>query len=127
MTLPTFAICLIFLVVPSLADLPKLRNIEFTGHGYNIFKGNPRSTQGGQFDPGFTSSVFDTYDYSAHRVSADNRYLVPNGVEVLTGSQCASSFTSDSFTGASSYSRALSVDASFSVRTCVWRQLLCIR
>ena len=58
-----------------------LSNIDFIASGYNIFKGNPKYSEGGR-DPGFSPNKIFTITYEEGKVSGDLTFKVPDAIDV---------------------------------------------
>ncbi|CAC5400113.1 unnamed protein product [Mytilus coruscus] len=65
-------------------------DIDYVFLGYDILKGFP---QADQHDPGFTFSIFKA-DYKTGSYTADCRYRVPRGLQIIPDVSCDTSFTS---------------------------------
>lgn len=125
---PTFAMVLavLFLAQPragalalktaeatKVTGLPTFPNIEYPTFGYDIVKGNPFATAS---DPGWQSPVIAmTY---ANGQTWDNKYAIPDWLQVRAAGSCSYSGSSHTMASASSYQAALnesvSVEASAS-------------
>ena len=76
-----FGILFIFayrLVEAPPSAVPKFPNINCLSYGYDYFQRNPLS---GGSDPGWKSTVFQ-FSYSNEEVSSDEKYRIPDTVEV---------------------------------------------
>ena len=74
-----------------------MHNIGYILSGYDIFYGNPKATFPGP-DPGFRAAIFNA-SYSG-KATADQRYVVPDGMEVLSCSgDCKMVFGSSKIAG----------------------------
>jgi hypothetical protein len=94
-----------------LATTPTLSNIDYLFTGYNVFYGNPHSTD--TFDPGFANNKIFQATYTQEALSADQRYLVPDFVDVKQETQCDIQYTSTTITGETSLTNSLTEDVSF--------------
>ncbi len=78
--------------------LPTFPNIEFATFGYDIVRGNPLATAA---DPGWQSPIIAmTY---ATGNTWDNKYAIPDWLQVRAAASCSYSGTSSTMTNASSY------------------------
>ena len=85
-------------------------NIGYTLDGYDILKGNPLTT-GTTPDPGYRQAIFDA-SYTG-KVTADQRYKIPDGMEIKSCSgSCSMSFGSSLISGAQKYQSTLEEKAS---------------
>ena len=90
--------------------LMPLPNVDYLSSGYNVYYGNPRSTQSGS-DPGFKQKIFD-FDYNEQLTTDDLRYLVPDGTSFKKDDGCKLDFSSEIISGTSSYYKSLNEEAS---------------
>ena len=89
-------------------DPRKMPNIGYILRGYDILLGNPMSTIAST-DPGFCLQPIFSAKYSG-KVTADQRYSIPDGMEVLSCvGKCSMTFGSTLIEGASSYMSSLDV------------------
>lgn len=79
---------------------------EFLGLGYNIYKGNPITTNVNG-DPGYQLQVFE-YDYSDQQTTTDGKYSIPNAVQAVLLSGCDSQLQINTINSAYAYQRAIS-------------------
>ena len=103
-----YAILLSFLLIAikgSTAEPPRFPNIGYLGSGYNIYKGNPHSTQG--LDPGFTFNNLYKFTYDNGQTTADGRYSIPDGTNADKSSVCSFDFFSESIENSGSYYESL--------------------
>ena len=103
-----YAILLSFLLIAikgSTAEPPRFPNIGYLGSGYNIYKGNPHSTQG--LDPGFTFNNLYKFTYNDGQTTADGRYSIPDGTNADKSSACSFDFFSESIQNSGSYYESL--------------------
>lgn len=91
-------------------SIPKMNNIGYLLKGYDVFYGNPMPTGGTLEDPGYRQMIFDA-KYSGRKTS-DERYQVPDGVEIEKAESCSYTFGSSFITGQKSYSESLGIKAS---------------
>ena len=90
-------------------DTKKMPNIGYILRGYDILLGNPMSTTAST-DPGFCLQPIFSAKYSSGKVTADQRYNIPDGTEVLSCvGKCSMTFGSSLVSGASSYTSSLDV------------------
>lgn len=87
---------------------PKFPHIGYLGGGYNIFRGNPHSTQG--LDPGFTGLSLYEFSYDQNKTTPDGRYIVPDHTNVLEAETCSFIFSSHNAQNIATYSESLKVD-----------------
>ena len=103
-----YAILLSFLLIAikgSSAEPPRFPNIGYLGSGYNIFKGNPHSTQG--LDPGFTFNNLYKFTYDNGQTTADGRYSIPDGTHADKSPVCSFDFFSESIENSGAYHESL--------------------
>ena len=93
---------------------PKFPNIGYLGGSYNIFKGNPHSTEG--LDPGFMGQALYEFTYDQGHTTPDGRYTIPDHTNVLQSFTCSFDFSSYSTRNTANYFQSLkvSVETSFS-------------
>ena len=90
-------------------DTKKMPNIGYILRGYDIFLGNPMSTMAST-DPGFCMQTIFSAKYNLGKVTADQRYSIPDGTEVLSCvGKCSMTFGSSLVAGASSYTSSLDI------------------
>ena len=82
-------------------------DIDYALFGYNILRGYPLAVG---HDPGLTRPVF-TSDYSDRKLTADCRYLLPNGFIIVPDISCVTSFTSNTIQDQHELTQSLSVSA----------------
>ena len=84
----------------------KLKNIDFTLRGYDIYKGNPlvATSDVSHTDPGLRRQIFDV-DYS--KLTPDRRYCIPDGLEVSVCDGCKFSWSTHVISGVKSYTDKL--------------------
>ena len=88
---------------------PVFPNINYLGTGYNIFRGNPHSTEG--LDPGFMGqALYDLSSYDEGRKTSDGLYTVPDHVNALESLACSFAFSSCGIKEVASYFQSLKVD-----------------
>ncbi len=78
--------------------LPTFPNIEYVTFGYDIVKGNPLAAM---TDPGWQYPIIEM-SYAMGN-SWDNKYAIPDWLEVRTAAACSYSGVSSTMTDASSY------------------------
>ena len=84
-------------------------NIGYILRGYDILLGNPMSTTAST-DPGFRLQPIFSAKYNSGKVTADQRYNIPDGTEVLSCvGKCSMTFGSSLVAGASSYTSSLDI------------------
>ena len=84
-------------------------NIGYILRGYDILLGNPMSTTAST-DPGFCMQPIFSAKYNSGKVTADQRYNIPDGTEVLSCvGKCSMTFGSSLVAGASSYTSSLDI------------------
>lgn len=82
--------CLLVSLILVCESLDVLPNIGFLFRGYHLYQGNPLATQV-TADPGFVNLIFEpTYNLSL--VSADNKYLIPDGTKSYPKEGCTQAF-----------------------------------
>lgn len=86
----------------------KFPNINYLGSSYNIFKGNPHSTEG--LDPGFMGQGLYEFSYHQGKVTPDGRYCIPDNMSVMESLACSFDFSSRSIKEITSYFQSLEVD-----------------
>ena len=84
----------------------KLKNIDFTLRGYDIYKGNPlvATSDVSHTDPGLRRQIFDV-DYN--KLTPDRRYCIPDGLEVSVCDGCKFSWSTHVISGVKSYTDKL--------------------
>ena len=95
-------------------DAPKeMPNIDYILGGYNIFFGNPLNTQA-VTDPGFQGQPIFSAKYSG-KLTADERYSIPDGINVLIcAGKCSMDFGSSFVSGETSYQSSLDIKVTIS-------------
>ena len=90
----------------------KHANIDYLSFGYDIYRGNPHSTQG--VDPGFKiARIFDlTYDEKMK--SSDGYWDVPDAITMARTDACKLNFESTQLDTMASYQQSLEVEVSVS-------------
>ena len=107
---------LIFILGHLNNDTKKMPNIGYILRGYDIFLGNPMSTMAST-DPGFCMQTIFSAKYNLGKVTADQRYSIPDGTEVLSCvGKCSMTFGSSLVAGARSYQSSL--DIKVTILTC---------
>lgn len=84
-------------------------NIGYLFRGYSILEGNPLDPT--VFDPGFKSKIFQA-TYEQNKRTDDQRYKIPDNVDILAKEACSSSFSSETVMTESDYQRSLLAKAS---------------
>ena len=94
------------------AQAEKHTNVDYLSFGYDIYRGNPHSTQG--VDPGFRfERIFDlTYNQKAK--STDGNWDVPDFVTMARTDACTLNFDSVQLDSMASYQKSLEVEVSVS-------------
>ena len=82
-------------------------DIDYALFGYNILRGYPLAVG---HDPGLTRPLFIS-DYSNVKLTADCRYLLPNGFIIVPDISCVTSFTSNTIQDQHELTQSLSVSA----------------
>lgn len=95
---------------PDAADVKTFPDIGYILMGYDILKGFP---QADSHDPGFTFSIFRA-DYLTKERTADCRYGVPHGLQIIPDISCDVSFESKVVRNQQDLASSLSVSASVS-------------
>lgn len=90
-----------------LGDSPGIPGVEYLGLGYNIFKGNPRGTDKAELDPGFRQRVI-ALEQSQGRLSLDQDWMIPFGVQASSASSCQFASTSTEISNEQQYRSSLS-------------------
>jgi hypothetical protein len=92
---------------------PKFPNIGYIGQGYDLLYGNPQTPQASA-DPGFRNAVYNL-TYSGQQ-TADGRFQVPDGTQVLPITSCIYVFSVDQISGVQAYSQSISksIDVGYS-------------
>ena len=104
-----FLIIFILFLGHSNNDTIKMPNIGYILRGYDILLGNPMSTTAST-DPGFCLQPIFSAKYNSGKVTADQRYNIPDGTEVLSCvGKCSMTFGSSLVAGASSYTSSLDI------------------
>lgn len=93
-------------------DKTIMNNLGVTLKGYDVYRGNPMVR--GQTDPGFKSAIFAADYKTASRWTSDGRYRQPIGIDILSISNCHSSYTSDVRHGERGYYDSLSAKVAVS-------------
>ena len=110
-------------------DGHKMPDIGYILRGYDMYYGNPLPTgewhfiprffitdifipTGGPVDKGFQSAIFEA-NYDEGITTADGRYCIPEGMDIVACSGCALSFGHEFFTGAKKYSEKLGFSLGF--------------
>ena len=96
------------------AQPPTMRNIGYLGAGYNVFQGNPHSSDLAGGDPGFGKNQIFSLTYNQGLTTSDQRWSIPDGTTVRSVAGCTYSSTASIVKGAQSYSNSLSQDVSVS-------------
>merc|ERR1740129_144376 len=78
-------------------------NIGYLGVGYDIFKGNPHSTD--TVDPGFAGKVL-LLSYEDGAKTDDQRYVIPDRTSAMSTALCNSGFEASKIYGAQSFSNS---------------------
>ena len=82
-------------------------DIDYALFGYNIMRGYPLAVG---HDPGLTRPIF-TSDYTRHKLTADRRYCLPNGLIIVPDISCVTSFTSSTIQDQYQLMKSLSISA----------------
>jgi hypothetical protein len=100
-------------IIPKPADETPLKTIlpVYTGRGYHIFIGNPKSEN--KLDPGFQHPVFEL-TYRERKQTSDNLYSVPDLFNVNKISTCSLNSSAKVFRGTQSYAQDLATIAKVS-------------
>ena len=69
---------------------PTMPDIDYLFRGYDLMRGNPKSTEA-DVDPGYLEPIFAT-TYVFQKRSSDRRYLIPDGIEVSVVNSCTTEF-----------------------------------
>ena len=77
-----------------------MNNIDYLATGYNIFKGDPHNVD--RLDPGFTTNQIFKFTYNEAKETFDNRFKVPDHVDVKKESFCKVDYSSKSIKGETS-------------------------
>ena len=91
-------------------DAVPMKNVGYLALGYNIYTGNPQFTGTGA-DPGFIPSPIFQFE-TINDQTADGRYLIPIGTNIIGDSGCQVSASSEEIIGKKSYSQTLENNAS---------------
>lgn len=87
-------------------------NIGYLTSGYDIYQGNPHSTNG--LDPGFKTRQLFELTYEDNWLTDDRKNLIPDHTTVLRQPSCYLTFSTTTITEEMSYHQSLAVDASVS-------------
>ena len=85
-----------------------MKNIDYLGFGYDIYKGNPLNTKA-TTDPGFNIQKIFNFTYFQHKKTSDNRFDIPDYTDVAREEVCSLEFKSNTVTGSKTYSDSLEV------------------
>jgi hypothetical protein len=97
----------------STEDEPKpMENNGYLFYGYNLYLGNPHTTEG-SIDPGFTNPIFET-TYTENILTGDLRFKIPDGSIFGKNVGCDMNFTQEGIKDGSSYMDALEAEVSAS-------------
>ncbi len=96
------------------SDVRIFPNIGYVGRGYDIFQGNPRSTE--TFDLGFRSSVFETVYSGQH--NRDQRFQLPDNFEAEMVEECELGYSILVNQGSHDYWKSLQQSVSSNVGFC---------
>ena len=100
------SVLLLFLLSIVLSEtLEVLPNIGYLLRGYHLYHGNPLATQV-TADPGFLSLIFEP-TYKLNLLSADNKYLVPDGTKSYANEGCTQAFNHEILQTSEEYQRLL--------------------
>ena len=91
-------------------DGTKMNNIGYLFRGYNLLKGNPLTPER-TFDPGFQQMIFDA-TYNDNKKTADDRYEIPDNVQVTKKIACKAEFSSETVMTLAEYQKSLMAKAS---------------
>ena len=83
-----------------------MNNIGYLASGYNIFKGNPLSED--KFDPGFSKNTIFDFEYNKKDTSEDERFLIPDFIDVSKDDACLLSYDSNTIKGETSLTKSIS-------------------
>ena len=89
-----------------------MANIGYLFKGYNILEGNPVDPSS-SFDPGFKAKIFEA-TYTQDRRTDDQRYKIPDSVDIDEKQACSASFSTETVMTMSDYQRSLMAKASVS-------------
>ena len=89
-----------------------MTNIGYLFRGYNILQGNPVDPDKA-FDPGFRAKIFKA-TYNGNRKTDDERYRIPDNVDITGKLSCSTSFSSETVMTMSEYQNSLLAKASVS-------------
>lgn len=108
-------------------SMQRMNNIGYLMKGYNLIQGNPMDPD--QLDPGFASKIFET-TYEQNKKTSDQRWNIPDNIEIVAKPTCSSSYSSETLSTQSDYQKSLQakvavsgsasyglVEASFSAST----------
>ena len=90
----------------------KYRNVDYLSFGYDIYRGNPHSTQG--VDPGFRFERIFDLTYNQKLKSSDGYWDVPDNVTMARTDACTLHFESTYLHTMSSYLNSLERDVTVS-------------
>mgnify|MGYP001419427097 CR=1 FL=1 len=102
----------LLLALVTAGQAQKHSNVDYLSFGYDIFRGNPHSTQG--VDPGFRfERIFDlTYDQKLK--SIDGNWDIPDKITMARTDACSLNFESTQLDSMVSYQKSLEVEVSVS-------------
>ena len=89
-----------------------MSNIGYLFRGYNVLEGNPIDPDR-SFDPGFKSKIFKA-TYTKDRRTDDQRYKIPDFVDIFGKTSCSSTFSSETVMTVSEYQQSLMAKAAVS-------------
>lgn len=92
----------------------KYSNIGFLGAGYDVFRGNPCSSEGIP-DPGFKSASVFNLTYNLNMTTADGKHLIPDNTATADTTACVFEFDVQIIHDAASYRQWLDEDANLDV------------
>ena len=90
----------------------KHSNVDYLSFGYDIYRGNPHSTQG--VDPGFKFERIFDLTYNENLKSSDGNWDVPDFVTMARTDACTLNFESTQLDTMASYQKSLEVEVSVS-------------
>jgi len=95
-------------VVEPVAEVPKMKNIQYLACGYDLMEGNPLPTKGVPMDPGYKDPIFEL-KYDDHSISADGRFLQPDHTMIKgTKGSCSLEASTDIVSSVKQYEKTLS-------------------
>ena len=96
----------------AVAQAEKHTNVDYLSFGYDIYRGNPLSTQG--VDPGFRIARIFDLTYNENLKSSDGNWDVPDSITMARTDACTLNFQSSLLDTLQSYQKSLEVEVSVS-------------